>query len=103
MIYSLEEKVLGLTEKSGKLSSLADRQEQYSMRNCILIHAVKENQNKDTDEVVINKIKSEMDLEISPGDIDLTHRIGVPSKGKNRPLIVKFVRYIYGQKAHIYQ
>ena len=96
MIYSLEEKVLGLTEKFGKLSSLVDRQEQYSMRNCILIHAVKENQNKDTDEVVINKIKSEMDLEISPGDIDLTHRIVVPSKGKNRPLIVKFVRYIYG-------
>ena len=96
MIYSLEEKVLGLTEKFGKLSSLVDRQEPYSMGNCILIHAVKENQNKDTDEVVINKIKSEMDLEISPGDIDLTHRIGVPSKGNNRPLIVKFVRYIYG-------
>ena len=33
-----------------------------------------------------------MDLEISPGDIDRTHRIGVPSKGKNRPIIVKFVR-----------
>ena len=31
-----------------------------------------------------------MDLEISPGDIDRTHRIGVPSKG--RPIIVKFVR-----------
>ena len=61
MINSLEEKVLGLTEKVDKLSSLVDRQEQYSRRNCILIHGVKENQNEDTDEVVINKIKSEMD------------------------------------------
>ena len=34
-----------------------------------------------------------MNLEIFPGDIDCTHRIGVPSKGENRPIIVKFVRY----------
>ena len=70
MINSLEEKVLGLTEKVDKLSSLVDRQEQYSRRNCILIHDVKENRNEDTNEVVINKIESEMDLDISPGDID---------------------------------
>ena len=92
MINSLEKKVLGLTEKADKLSSLVDRQEQYSRRNCILIHGVKEKQNEDTDEVVITKIKSEMDLDISPGDIDRTHRIGVPSKSKNRPIIVNFVR-----------
>ena len=79
MINSLEEKVLGLTEKVGKLSFLVDREEQYSRRNCIFIHGVKENQNEDTDEVVINKTKSEMD---------------VPSKSKNRPIIVKFVRYM---------
>ena len=36
MINSLEEKVLGLTEKVDKLSSLVDRKEQYSRRNCIL-------------------------------------------------------------------
>ena len=35
-----------------------------------------------------------MDLEISTGDIDHTHRIGVLSKGKNRPIFVKFVRYM---------
>ena len=35
-----------------------------------------------------------MDLDISPGDIDRTHRIGVPTKGKNRPIIVRSVRYI---------
>ena len=91
MINSLEEKVLGLTEKVDKLSSLVGRQKQYSRRNCILIYGVKENQNEDTDEVVINKIKSEMDLDISPRDIDRTHKIGVLTKGKNRPIIVQFV------------
>ena len=35
-----------------------------------------------------------MDLDIPPGDIDRTHRIGVLSKGKNKPIIVKFVRYM---------
>ena len=35
-----------------------------------------------------------MDLDISSGDTDRTHRIGVPSKSKNRPIIVKFVRYM---------
>ena len=94
MINSLEEKVLGLTEKVDKMSSLVDRQEQYSRRNCILIHGVKENQNEDTNEVVINKIKSAMDLDISPGDIDRTHRIGVSTKGKNRPIIITFSRYM---------
>ena len=85
-----------MPEKVDKLSSLVDRQEQYSRRNCILIHGVKENQNEDTDEVVVHEIKSERDLDISPGDIDLTNAIGVPSKGKNRPIIVK-------QEARIYQ
>ena len=39
-----------------------------------------------------------MDLEISPGDIDRTHKIGVPSKG--RPIIVKFVRYM--DRRHVF-
>ena len=43
MVNTLEEKVLRLTEKVDKLSSLVDRQEQYSRRNCIFIHGVKEN------------------------------------------------------------
>ena len=77
MINSLEEKVLGLTEKVDKLPSLVDKQEQYSRRNCILIHGVKKNQNEDTDEVVVNKLKSEMNIEIFSGNIDRTHRIGL--------------------------
>ena len=54
---SLEKEVLGLTEKVDKRSSLIDRQEQYSRRNWILIHGIKENQNENSDEVVMNKIK----------------------------------------------
>ena len=92
MITSLEVKNLELTEKVDKLSFLVDRQKQYSRIICILIYGVKKNPNEDTDEVVVNNIKSEMDLEISPGDIDRTYRIGVPSKGKNRAIINNFER-----------
>ena len=35
-----------------------------------------------------------MDLESSPRDIDCTHRIGVPNKGKNKPVIINFGRYM---------
>ena len=66
----------------------------------MLIHGLNKNQDEDTDEVVVNKIKSGMDLEISPGDINRTLRICVASKGKNRLIIVKFVRYM---EARIYQ
>ena len=66
----------------------------------IFLYGVQENQNEDTDEVVINKIKSEIDLDISPGDIAHTHRIGVPSKGKNIPIIDRFLRYI--DRRHVF-
>ena len=60
---------------------------------------MKEKLNRDTNEVVVNKIKRDMDLEISPGDIDHTHRTDVPSKDKNRPIIVKLVRYLDKKRA----
>ena len=55
---------------------------------------MKEKLNRDTNEVVVNKIKRDMDLEISLGDIDHTHRTDVPSKDKSGPIIVKLVRYL---------
>ena len=45
-------------------------------------------------------MKSEMDLEIFPGDIDRTRRVGVPRKDKNRPIIVKFLRYM--ERRHVF-
>ena len=79
MINSLEEKVLGLIQKVDKLSSLVDREEQYSRRNCILVLGVKENQNEGADEVAVNKIRNEMGIRIFLGDIDCAHRTDVPS------------------------
>ena len=95
MIYSLEDKVLGFTEKDGKLSLLVKREKQCSKRSCILIHGVKENQKEDADEIVANKIKSQVNLEIySRRDNDCTNRTDVSSKGENGSIVIKFVRYM---------
>ena len=42
-----------------------DRLEQYSKRNCLLIHAVKENKKKNTDKVIIEILEKEMQENVS--------------------------------------
>ena len=42
------------------LKGCLDRQEQYSRRNCWLIHSLPESRNKNTDQLVIGAIKEKM-------------------------------------------
>ena len=44
-----------------KADRTLDRQEQYSRRNCLLIHGIVEENQENTDEVLINALKKEMD------------------------------------------
>ena len=76
------------------LKGCLDRQEQYSRRNCLLIHGLPESKNENTDELVIDTIKEKMGEEIKKNEIDRSHRLGAPkNNGKSRPIIIKFVRY----------
>lgn len=80
-----------------------DRQEQYSRRNCLLLHGIPEKQGEDTDALVLEEaqnILSRQDITIR--DIDRSHRVGprrtsaeVTKAGKpsQRPIIVKFTNY----------
>ena len=72
-----------------------DRQEQHSRRNCLLIHGIDEENQENTDEVVINALKQEMDEEITHLDIDRSHCLGNQKleKSKLQPIIIKFSRY----------
>ena len=71
-----------------------DQQAQYSRRNCLLFHGIKEEKDEDTDSIIICMVKEEMDIEIMPNDLDRSHHIGnLKPKKKERPIIVKFVRY----------
>lgn len=94
-INKLEEQVTTLTEKVKDLDKKVEKQEQYSRRNCLLIHGVTENKNENTDDLVVSIFKDNMDIEIFTDDLDRSHRIG-KHKGDNkhcRPIIVKFVRH----------
>ena len=71
-----------------------DAQQQYSQRNCLLLHDIEETKDEDTDNVVLEVLNNDMDLNISKTALVRSHRIGNPkSKKKSRPIIVKFVRY----------
>ena len=78
------------------MDTLVDKQEQYSRRNCFLIHGIVEETAKDTDGKIINTLQQSMDETIKPEDIDRSHRLGKPKSSKNakpRPVTVKFTRY----------
>ena len=69
------------------------QQAQYSRQNCLFFHGIKEEKGEDTDSIIINTVKEEMDIEISSNHLNRSHRIGNPkTKKKERPIIVKFVR-----------
>ena len=53
-------------------------------RNCLLIHAVEENRNKDTDTLLISIINKRLGLDIEPSDIDRTDRIGNKNKAREK-------------------
>ena len=77
-----------------KLEHLVDRQEQYSRRNCLLVHGIAETNDENTDGLVLKKINEKLDVEITENEIDRSHRIGRKKDGqKPRPIIAKITRY----------
>ena len=70
-----------------------DRHEQYSRRNCLLIHGVKVNEKEDTDEVVIEFFEKELKEKLSANDIDRSHRLGKEQTGSIPwPIIMRCTR-----------
>ena len=57
------------------------------------MHGIKERRHEVIDELVIQAIKSEIDIDIDVKDIDLTHWIGAKTENNRRNIILKFVRY----------
>ena len=77
-----------------------ERQEQYSRRNCILIHGLKEEMDESTDDRVLKLFREELNEDVLLADLDRTHRIGKKSdsSSKPHPVIVKFGWYNIREK-----
>ena len=71
-----------------------DSQEQYSRRNCLLVHGEVEETVEDTNEKIMNTLQQSMDETIKLEDIVRLHRLGKPKSLKNvKPMTKKFARY----------
>ena len=72
-----------------------DRQEQYSKRNCLLLHWIKEN-NEKTENLLLEVINKKLDESINESDRphrNRYHRIGRRNNTKPRAVIIKFAMY----------
>ena len=100
IIDELQGNVKELSKTVDYLNVQIDKQEQYSRRNCLLLHNVGERENEDTDQLVIDTRNDNMNEKISINDIDRTHRLGPVKSEENRkrPIIVKFSRYYVKNK-----
>ena len=74
-----------------------DDLEQYSRRNCLILHGCKISAQKSYSEFesyVIHKLNSKLDISpaITTHDIDTCHVLPSRKKSSNTPIIIKFVR-----------
>ena len=84
----MEDKVSYLSEKLGKMEQSIDDQQQYSRRNCLLLHGIEETKGEDTDNIVLEVLNNDVGLNILKAAINRLHRIGnLNIKKKSRPII----------------
>ena len=76
-----------------------EKQEQYSRCDCLLLHAILEKEQENTEELCIKVINEHLDLAINDRVIDRTHGIGNPRNDGEKPIpvIIKLVRYNHGR------
>ncbi|XP_071784616.1 uncharacterized protein [Asterias amurensis] len=101
-ITSLENQCSSLKNTNNDMLKKLDDLEQYSRRNCLLLHGLDESHadNKGTSIDCLNHLLP--DLHLQSSDIDRAHRIGKPNLNHNvnhsgqrrsRPVIIKFISY----------
>ena len=75
-ISVLKNEVKYLNEKIETIDRSLYCHEQYSRRNFLYIHSLKENEEKDTDKVVIEFFEKEIKEKLSANDRERSHRLG---------------------------
>ena len=93
-VESLERRVGDLDNDNKALQEELDTIEQYSRRNCLVVHGIPQTK-EDSGEAVLQVFNSQLNVWVMPYCIDRSHRLGrfQPSSNKPRPVIVEFVSY----------
>ena len=94
---TLRSSVQDLSRQLKMMQRLCDDQEQYSRRQCLRFHGIPEEQNENTDQLVIDVARRHLGITLDPMHIDRSHRLTPRSwnreSKKPRPIIIKFCRY----------
>jgi hypothetical protein len=101
LITSLQEQQATLIKQLSAMEGKLDEHEQYSRRNCLLIHGLPETHKENTTTIAIKTIAERLKVSLSEDDIDRSHRLGTKQKlntsdedvKQSRPIIVKFCSY----------
>ena len=96
----LEQRVTDVETANTALRDDSDAQEQYSRRNCLLVHGIPEGQTDTTDAVLSLCNSQLLGLELNRGHIDRSHRLGYRSETttltKRRAELLRKARTIDG-------
>jgi BMFP domain-containing protein YqiC len=100
---TLTEKQHALDKKISTLEDKLDEYEQYSRRNCLLLHGLPEVYKENTNNIAISTIKDHLEITLTDEDIDRSHRLGRRQKDDTsdesaqmphpRPIIIKLCSY----------
>ena len=86
IIATLQNELMSASMKVEDLETKMERQEQYSRRNCILIHGLKEENNESTDDRVLTLFREVLNEEVLLADLDRKHRIGKKKRLKQQTM-----------------
>ena len=85
----MKRKIETINKKNENLENLLEAQEQYSRRNCLLIHGLPAEINENTDNTVIKFLEINLGINVTEKDLDRSHRLSRP----NSPIIVKLISH----------
>ena len=98
-ISNLNDKLAVLSSSISTLKKQSDHQEQYSRRYCLRIKGIEKEGNETPDICVdkVVKVCSDLNINVSPNDIDRAHRVG----RDNKSIIVKF--FSFKKRSNVYK
>ena len=94
---AIKQRMSLLDESHARLTTELDTLEQYSRRNCLVLHGVPSDVN--AERAVLDLCNTKLGIAIGPDCIDRTHRLGAPDSSAHnegarpQPIIVKFTSY----------
>ena len=87
----LRKEVFSLKCEIEQLKLDVKNQEQYSRRNCLLVHGIPDGQGKSTGSIDLNAINKYLKEGLT--EVDIENRVGKPKHNKKKPrlIVIKFL------------